>query len=336
MTVGGYLLWWDMSKKEKLILIAGIAVILICTVFVLFMLDRSSVIRIFPRPAPKQEKVIQLDNLGSADTPTGKTAIITIFCDDKLTKWDFGKETDAARRKNVLKSVKIASEWLMEQAQKYNKDLSVAYPADENSDLYYQTAFDDVVCDCLADREKTSYYQYIEKNVDVDGIKKKYGCENIVYLLFANEYDESKEDELNIGINAYAVPFYDKEKEYPYELCCIPSMLENTEISPAVIAHEILHLFGAPDLYAPDAQDIGYLITMGFVDYCKENYPQDIMLSTYDRETDKRLPDRITQEITDITAYYIGWLETAPDCIDEYLLVHSQHEYKNRKEINLQ
>lgn len=113
-------------------------------------------------------------------------------------------------------------------------------------------------------------------------------------------------------------------------------MLENTEISPSVIIHEILHLFGAPDLYAPDAQDIGYLITMGFVDYCKENYPQDIMLSTYDRETDKRLPDRITQEITDITAYYIGWLETAPDCIDEYLLVHSQHEYKNRKEINLQ
>ena len=47
-----------MSKKEKLILIVGIAVILICTVFVLFMLDRSSVIRIFPRPAPKQEKVI--------------------------------------------------------------------------------------------------------------------------------------------------------------------------------------------------------------------------------------------------------------------------------------
>ena len=67
---------------------------------------------------------------------------------------------------------------------------------------------------------------------------------------------------------------------------------------------------------------------MGFVDYCKENYPQDITFSTYDRETGERLPDRITQEITDITAYYIGWLEN--------LLVHSQHEYKNRKEINLQ
>lgn len=60
------------------------------------------------------------------------------------------------------------------------------------------------------------------------------------------------------------------------------------------------------------------------------------MLSTLDSETGVALPNRITQEITDITAYYIGWLETAPDCIDEYLLVHSQHEYKNRKEINLQ
>lgn len=325
-----------MSKKEKLTLIVGIAVIVICAVFVLFMLDRSSVIRIFPRPAPKQEKVIQLDNLGSADTPIGKTVIITIFCNDKLTKWDFGKESDIIRRNNVFKSVAIASEWLMEQAQKYSKDLSAIYPTDENSNLYYQTTFDDVVCDTLADREKTAYYQYIEKNIDVDGIKKEYGCENIVYLLFTNEYDESKEDELNIGINAYAVPFYDKEKEYPYELCCIPSVLENAEISPAVIAHEILHLFGAPDLYAPDALDIGYLISMGFVDYCEENYPQDIMFSTYDSETNERLPDRITQEITDITAYYIGWLDTPPDFIDEYRLVHSQHEYKNGQGINSQ
>lgn len=325
-----------MSKKEKQTLIIGVVVIALCGIFILFMLDRFSIIKILPRPEPKQEKVIQLDNLGSADTPTGKVAIVTLFCNDKLTEWNFSKESDVARRTNVLKSVAIASEWLMEQAQKYNKDLSVVYPADENSDLYYQTAFDDVVCDCLADCEKTSYYQYIEKNIDVDGIKKEYGCENIVYLLFANEYDESKEDELNIGINAYAVPFYDKEKEYPYELCCIPSVLENAEIAPSVIIHEILHLFGAPDLYGPDVQDIGYLITTGFVDYCEKNYPQDIMFSTYDRETGERLPDRITQEITDITAYYIGWLETAPDCIDEYLLVHSQHEYKNRKEINLQ
>ena len=98
MTVGGYLLWWNMSKKEKLILIVGIAVILICTVFVLFMLDRSSVIRIFPRPAPKQEKVIELDNLGRADTPIGKTAVVTIFCNDILTTVYFPRQIDRFKR----------------------------------------------------------------------------------------------------------------------------------------------------------------------------------------------------------------------------------------------
>ncbi|MBS7396858.1 MAG: hypothetical protein KIG32_00310, partial [Ruminiclostridium sp.] len=100
-------------------------------------------------------------------------------------------------------------------------------------------------------------------------------------------------------------------------------------VAPSVIAHEILHLYGAPDLYAFDTNNINYATTVGFVDYCRENVPQEIMLSTRDTETGELLSDRITQEITDITAYYIGWLDAAPECVDEYLLVHSQHEYKN-------
>lgn len=109
------------------------------------MLDRSSVIRIFPRPAPKQEKVIELDNLGSADTPIGKTAVVTIFCNDKLTKWDFTTDNDKQTRKNDFCSLKIATDWLSEQGKKYNKDCEFVIPNDEDSDLYYETAFKNIV-----------------------------------------------------------------------------------------------------------------------------------------------------------------------------------------------
>lgn len=72
-----------MKKKDKITLIIGVAVIIICAIVVIFMLDRFAVIRIFPRPVPKQEKTIQLDDLGSADMPVGKSLVVTIFCGDE-------------------------------------------------------------------------------------------------------------------------------------------------------------------------------------------------------------------------------------------------------------
>lgn len=325
-----------MSKKEKLFFIVGIAIIIVSTVFVLFMLEHFSIIRIFPRPDPKQEKVIQLDDLGSADIPVGKTAVVTIFCSDKLTTWDFSNEKDVQLRKKDLNSVKVAAEWVELQARRYEKDLSIIYPNSERSDLYYEAIFADVVCDSSADREKTEYWSFIESNIDDKQLKQKYDCSSIVYLLITNKYDEITDNDDNMNINAYAVCIYDEKQSYPYELCCLPSVLKKAQLSPSVIAHEILHLFGAPDLYNIDIYGTNYGIWTDFTDYCKENYPQDIMLSTYDRKTGERLPDRITQEITDITAYYIGWLDTPPDFIDEYRLVHSQHEYKNGQGINSQ
>lgn len=325
-----------MKKKEKITLIVGIAVIALCVLVVLFMLDRFSIIRILPRPVPKQEKVIQLDDLGSADTPVGKTAVVTIFCDDKLTKWDFTSDKDKKVRESDFKALKAATDWISGQAEKYDKDCEFVIPTDENSDLYYETSFTSLMGDATKWNEKTEEWQYIDKNIDSDALKSKYDCRNMIYLLFTNGYDEALKNDDEIIINSYIVNVYDKPLDYPYELACLAMYEGSLGIPPATIAHEIIHLYGAPDLYAFDAINMNYGTTVGFVEYCRENVPQEIMLSTLDRETGERLPDRITQEITDITAYYIGWLETAPDCIDEYLLVHSQHEYKNRKEINLQ
>ena len=106
-------------------------------------------------------------------------------------------------------------------------------------------------------------------------------------------------------------------------------------ILSAVLLMGSIPVYGAQDMgISPEA---GYSVEGTELSQTEEalsgeNVPQEIMLSTRDTETGELLSDRITQEITDITAYYIGWLDAAPECIDEYLLVHSQHEYKNSKE----
>ena len=43
--------------------------------------------------------------------------------------------------------------------------------------------------------------------------------------------------------------------------------------------------------------------------------------------------DRITNDLTDITAYYVGWTDNVPPEVEKFGLVHSQHEYyrKNKR-----
>ena len=160
-----------MKKKEKITLIVGIAVIALCVLVVLFVLDRFSIIRILPRPVPKQEKVIQLDDLGSADTPIGKTAVVTIFCDDKLTKWDCTSDKDKKVRESDFDALKIATDWISGQAEKYGKDCEFIIPTDENSELYYEASFTNIVCNAANPFDKAEQWQYIDKNVDSEALK---------------------------------------------------------------------------------------------------------------------------------------------------------------------
>ncbi len=64
---------------------------------------------------------------------------------------------------------------------------------------------------------------------------------------------------------------------------------------PSAYAHELLHAFGVPDLYYT-----GGLIPQAYVDYCKETGSQDIM---YTINGDM---DRITGQLTELDAYYLG------------------------------
>ena len=73
----------------------------------------------------------------------------------------------------------------------------------------------------------------------------------------------------------------------------------------AVYAHEILHVFGAHDYY----EDAEY--TADVVQYIKKKYPKEIMLSPQCTEYG------IDSVISPVTAYHIGWLDSAKEA-EEY------------------
>lgn len=315
--------------KNKLIIIIGSIAILLSAAYIIYSLSTSGLFTSPPPDIPLTvTEEIRLDNLGSAGRLEGNVALVSVFANDNKCSWDFDSEKDRQVRENMLSYIDIAAEWLSVQAEGYGKTLNFCYARDVQSDLYFETSLD-VNCMDLqkaVDKSAPVEWEYIDKNIDSAGIKEKYGCESIVYFIFINQTVEG-------GTAAYALNVYNRSLDYPYEICFLPVNFGSSFTAPSVIAHELLHTFGAPDLYSTDDNynSVNYGTTLEFKSYCEENMPSDIMMTTnviVDGESIK-LTDCIENEITEITAYYIGWLDTPPPEVDEYGLVHNQFENYN-------
>ena len=125
-------------------------------------------------------------------------------------------------------------------------------------------------------------------------------------------YEEGEYDNINILIIAnafgtsYALPFgkgYDSD-DY-IEAAVIYREDEVDKICSATIAHEMLHLYGACDLY--ETEDEG----SSREKKVRKKYPDEIMLEIYYNIYDNT--------ICEITAYYIGWHDEHDDWYEELI-----------------
>lgn len=243
---------------------------------------------------------------GSAKYLDGDTVFVSIFLDDTAAHWT---NDDVKLVKN---NMKIACDYLKEEGKRYGKDVNLIYNIDEHPDLEYhyamETAFPGTT---LSNKEGASgeaakqlrqnIYDYINHNINIEYIMSKYQTNSIAFLVFIdNEADAAT------TYNYY----FGADKNRYYELCFINLRwsIINTELKPETYAHELLHLFGARDLYSTDTMTG---ITREFIDYVNDEYPKDIMLGN-SRKGVNRI-NRIEGEITDITAYFIGWKENIPE-----------------------
>jgi len=256
---------------------------------------------------------------GWAGRIEGKTAISTVFVDDDLHRWE---EEDEPLKGRMLDNLKIACDFLKENARVYGAETEFVYPAGtEGADdglLMRDVRIEGSLLGDDPDSEKVDEFLLSEEvTKQRSDVLKKYRCDNIIYLFFLdtgldNEYPSRSYMWMSPG---------DPEDEFSL----IYTNVYGMETGPAVLAHEILHAFGAPDLYTSQQSGYEVTITEEFVQYLKEKGSVDIMYSVFDTDADGKkemIYGRVGRDFSMLDAYYVGLVE---DCslVEEFGLGRS-------------
>lgn len=217
--------------------------------------------------------------LGSAKSLEGKNLIYSLFVDTPDAKW-----TDRDKKK-ALKNLEIAKEYIETEAKSYHKKVDLVVDFEENEDLTgsarinfslkdgedYEEALDEEIAG------------WLDEQIDYEALCKEYKAKGIATIVFANHKGST-----------YAICYDGVDN--PQE-----SLVMFAGEVPAVYAHEILHLFGAHDLY----EDAEY--TEEVCEYVKKAYPDEIMYTVKDEEG-RLNSSEIQNELSPITAYHLGWV----------------------------
>ncbi|MCM1125811.1 MAG: hypothetical protein NC429_05010 [Lachnospiraceae bacterium] len=233
-----------------------------------------------PRMQEITEKPRSSYGLGSAKYLEGKNLLYSLFVDTPQSTWSPEEKAE------TLKNLNKAAFYIEETAREYDRETELVCDWQENADLTGSAAVDFEIADefNFMDKLDAEIGVWAEDLVDYDGLTAEYQAEGIAMLVFVN----------NPG-TSYAIVYdgTDNPKE---------SVIFFAEEPPAVYAHEILHLFGAHDLY----RDAEY--SREITDYIEETYPMEIM-RTVTGEGGKTLEDAIANTVSPLTAYHLGWIE---------------------------
>ena len=232
---------------------------------------------------------------GSVKLLTQPTVLVSVFLNaPDCDPWTESERSDALAR------VDTALDWLAGQGSSYGVKTMLRH-ADGG---YYM--LQNTVSGGEQSEESDALLGELDalsKRIDTDALRAEYGTSNIGVLYF-----------LPVGGTSFAMVHYaDSGEQYYYEYACLyrydAYSADAEPENPATYAHEILHLFGAPDLYEGS--------TDAFVDdallaYIEHSCPNDIMHSTYDADGTSRLQD-ISQVISPLTAYCVGLADSCPE-----------------------
>ena len=236
---------------------------------------------------------------GTADTIEGKTVIISIYANDTVTKWN--NDTDNTKINDTLNNLKIATDYLVKQVNSYNKEALFIYDWNKFDDIKYIANFDVDIVNNYKDNYDTQR-EWIVNNIDIGNIKKKYAADNLVFMYFFNT------DDTNTSITS-------TYNRLDIDIIDVFPVNSNYTIPPATYAHELLHTFGAPDLYYANE-----IINQEYVDYLIEIDSNDIMAKV-------NYGDEIINEFSKLDAYYVGLIDESSD-VTKWNLGLSEHILK--------
>lgn len=242
-------------------------------------------------------------NHGSAVTLEGKVILVSIFTNDSSTKWDYNSDADRKTIDSSLINLKIAANYLSQQVLRFDKQVSFVYDWETNNDLVYYADFDSELV-----RTDGIYYleqqQWLMDNVDAFHLLEKYDADNIIFIFFFNT-DYSNQ------VNPWSLGRANGE-DIIWEFANFYLKYQDYDMPPASYAHEIMHAFGAHDLYYANE-----FIPQTYVDHLSDTASNDIMFTT-------SLSTEIIEEFSNLDAYYVG-IAPRPKEADQWSLSGSEH-----------
>lgn len=246
---------------------------------------------------PKHRKAYE-GELGSATELKGRTVIVSIYANDKTCSWNVDKKKDLYRIARSKKYLGIAVKWLEKQCKKWGTSAKFIYDWEKEEDLLHIASLKSVRAASNNYKVYTKTCKYLDREIDSEQIMKDHDADNIIYIFFYNT-------PLKNTVTSYTYNYW-KDSRYPYEFCNILTGCDGEEEAPAAYAHEILHTFGAPDLYYADADGYNYGITQKYVDHLERTFSNDIMFTTFGARNSKTYYTKITNKLTELDAYYVG------------------------------
>lgn len=246
-------------------------------------------------PAVISDKEWKKTPTGSAGVLEGKSVLISIYVNDKTSKWTKKGKKEAAKK------VSAASSYITRQAKKYGKSVELICDINKYADICYNYSTKSEIKD-TGKSQMTLYKKmkkFINNKLDVTALRQKYGTDSIGFLVHVNKS----------GTSSTLVHYVEDGSKYFYECSTLFSRYDRKPEGASTYAHEILHLFGARDLYEESWVD---LILPSFVRYIDRKFPNEIMYSSYTMDG-RQLKYKITNDISRITAYFLGWKKNIPE-----------------------
>lgn len=261
-----------------------------------------------------EKEVEACSPLGNAGELEGRIAVFTIFASGSDYSWDFSMQEDLDQRAKCLKDLSEALAYLADQAARYGKNVEFLYDWEEDPGLAAEYSAKHPMANTAASKE-IAYGLATPRQ-----LKETYGADGVIYLFIVNtDYENTKKSHANsyepgkAGGEATLPDLIEYVKinlRYSYDS-------ERRDAQSSTYAHEILHLFGVPDLY-----EAGTLITQEYADHMQAvmstAYYPDIM---YGVVTGWSVQNHMFSEVD---AYYAGLTDTCAD-VEKYGLGKSQH-----------
>ena len=252
--------------------------------------------------------------LGNAGELEGRIVVFTVFASGTDYSWDFSRREDADARDRCLRDLSEAAAYLTEKAALYGKDAE--FLCDWNADPALAAEY---TADYpMANSAKTKAVAY--ELATARELKEKYSADQVIYLFIVNsDYENEQRSHANSydpdkieGKAALAdlIEYVKIDLRYSREG-------EKWDAQSTTYAHEILHLFGVPDLY-----EAGPLITQEYADHMhavmRTAQHPDIMYGGVAGWS------AWAHAFSDVDAYYAGLTDYCED-VEKYGLGKSQH-----------